>query len=215
MVVIGGGFPVGFVYRAELISVARQKGILFLASNADDLSSDFAHVFSTVGVRLRGVFVQSPAKMVFIGIGARATLSIPAPPVPKHSSRSASTQNTASRHVSKRHIGNAKKLSSTLRPRPLSEITMSDARNPFDLLLDEIRAVIREEIKAAANGASAKGGERLLDPKEAADMLSVSEDWLYHNAKKLPFTRKLGPRLLRFSYQGILKWAESKKFGSA
>jgi predicted DNA-binding transcriptional regulator AlpA len=54
----------------------------------------------------------------------------------------------------------------------------------------------------------------VLDPEEAAKLLSVSEDWLYHNAKKLPFTRKLGPRLLRFSYHGMIKWMESKKFGS-
>jgi len=94
---------------------------------------------------------------------------------------------------------------------------MSDpTKNPFDLLVDQIRAVVREEIKAAnnANGSAAKNGDRLLDPKEAADMLSVSDDWLYHNAKKLPFTRKLGPRLLRFSYQGIVKWMESKRLNS-
>jgi predicted DNA-binding transcriptional regulator AlpA len=87
------------------------------------------------------------------------------------------------------------------------------AKNPFDLLLDQIRDVVREEIKAASNGTAVKG-DRLLDPEEAAKLLSVSEDWLYHNAKKLPFTRKLGPRLLRFSYHGMIKWMESKKFGS-
>lgn len=86
------------------------------------------------------------------------------------------------------------------------------AKNPFDLLIDQIRAVVREEIKAV-NAAGAKT-DRLLDPAEAAKLLSVSEDWLYHQAKKLPFTRKLGPRLLRFSYQGIIKWMDSKKFGS-
>jgi predicted DNA-binding transcriptional regulator AlpA len=86
------------------------------------------------------------------------------------------------------------------------------AKNPFDLLLDQIRDVVRQEIKAASNGMAAKG-DRLLDPEGAAKLLSVSEDWLYHNAKKLPFTRKLGPRLLRFSYHGMLKWMESKKFG--
>ena len=85
--------------------------------------------------------------------------------------------------------------------------------NPFDSFLDRIREIVREEIKAAANGTAAKG-DRLLDHEEAAKLLSVSEDWLYHNAKKLPFTRKLGPRLLRFSYQGMIKWMESKKFGS-
>ena len=87
-------------------------------------------------------------------------------------------------------------------------------KTPFDLLVDQIRAAVREEIgKAAnANGATAKG-DRLLDPKETAKLLSVSEDWLYHNAKRLPFTRKLGPRLLRFSYSGLLKYMESKKLG--
>ena len=89
-----------------------------------------------------------------------------------------------------------------------------DPKNPFDLLLDQIRAAVREEIgKAAnANGAAVKG-DRLLNPKETARILSVSEDWLYHNAKRLPFTRKLGPRLLRFSYSGLLKYIESKKLG--
>jgi excisionase family DNA binding protein len=86
-------------------------------------------------------------------------------------------------------------------------------KNPFDLLLDQIRAVVREEIAANLNGTATKG-DRLLDPAEAAKLLSVSEDWLYHNAGKLPFTRKLGRRLLRFSYQEMMKWIESKKFGS-
>lgn len=85
------------------------------------------------------------------------------------------------------------------------------AKNPFDLLIDQIREAVREEITAANAGAKT---DRLLDPAEAAKLLSVSEDWLYHQAKRLPFTRKLGPRLLRFSYQGIIKWMESKKFGS-
>ena len=84
--------------------------------------------------------------------------------------------------------------------------------NPFDLLVEQIRAVVREEIKAGTIAGSKN--DRLLDPAEAAKVLSVSEDWLYHQAKKLPFTRKLGPRLLRFSYQGMIKWMESKKFGS-
>jgi len=79
------------------------------------------------------------------------------------------------------------------------------------LTVEEWREIVREEIsKAATNNIK---GDRLLDPEEAASLLSVSEDWLYHNARKLPFTRKLGPRLLRFSYYGMIKWMESKKFG--
>ena len=89
---------------------------------------------------------------------------------------------------------------------------MGDPANPFDPFFDRIREIIREEIKTGTIAASKN--DRLLDPEEAAKLLSVSEDWLYHQAKKLPFTRKLGPRLLRFSYQGMIKWMESKKFGS-
>src|SRR5262245_9626167 len=86
-------------------------------------------------------------------------------------------------------------------------------KNPFDLLVDQIRTVVREEIQANANGATGTAkGDRLLDPEEAAKLLSVSDDWLYHNAKRFPFTRKLGPRRLRLSYRGLLKWSEVKKF---
>jgi excisionase family DNA binding protein len=82
--------------------------------------------------------------------------------------------------------------------------------NPFDLLIEQIRAVVREEIRSAHNGRLAE--DRLLDIDEAAKLLSVSEDWLYHNLKKLPFARKLGPKMVRFSYAGIMRWLEAKKF---
>ena len=84
-------------------------------------------------------------------------------------------------------------------------------KNPFDLLVEEIRAAVREELRAA-NGPH--NSDKLLTPEEVAEHLGVSPDWVYHHHKKLPFTRKLGPRLLRFSHQAMLKWLESKKFGS-
>jgi len=77
----------------------------------------------------------------------------------------------------------------------------------------ELKALIEEAVrKAIASGATGNDGDRLLEPAEAAKLLSVSEEYLYRNRKKLPFARKLGPRLLRFSHQGLLKWAEAKKF---
>ena len=75
---------------------------------------------------------------------------------------------------------------------------------------EQLKALIDEAVRKAM--AAAGNGDRLLDPAEAAKLLSVSEDWLYHHAKKFPFTRKLGPRLLRFSYRGLLAYVESKKF---
>jgi predicted DNA-binding transcriptional regulator AlpA len=79
-----------------------------------------------------------------------------------------------------------------------------------DALLDAIRQIVREEVKAA--GTKHESNEdRLLTADEAAEMLAVSSDWLYRHAKKLPFTRKLGPKMLRFSHRGLAKWSESRK----
>jgi predicted DNA-binding transcriptional regulator AlpA len=77
------------------------------------------------------------------------------------------------------------------------------------LSVGQARELIREELTKALSVTSQQ--ERLLDAKEAAEMLSVSEDWLYRNSKKLPFTRKLAPKMLRFSYQGIVKYLATRQ----
>jgi predicted DNA-binding transcriptional regulator AlpA len=80
----------------------------------------------------------------------------------------------------------------------------------FEILLEGlVRRIIREEI--ATLKADVNEGDRLLDAPEAAKPLTVSEDWLYRHAKKLPFARKLGPKMLRFSHQGILKYLATRK----
>lgn len=80
-------------------------------------------------------------------------------------------------------------------------------------LNDVLKALIEPIIRDAVIEAINKGtdDDRLLDAEEAAKLLSVSEDWLYRNGKKLPFTRKLGSKMLRFSYQGILKYLQTRK----
>jgi len=79
-----------------------------------------------------------------------------------------------------------------------------------DAFLDAIRQAVREEMQAVhQNGQQA--GDRLLDVDEASKVLCVDEDWLYRHHKKLPFTRKLGPKMLRFSYQGIQKYLATRK----
>ena len=85
---------------------------------------------------------------------------------------------------------------------------MNEPKNPFDLLLDPIRAVVREEISKATNGNS--HADRLLTPEEAAELLGMSVKWLYRNAPKLPFTRKLGRKSLRFSHIGIQKYLAAR-----
>jgi len=71
-----------------------------------------------------------------------------------------------------------------------------------------LREILHQEVVEAING---QGSDRLLTAEEAAKVLSVSPDWLYRNAKRLPFTRKLGPKMLRFSSQGIQKYLATRK----
>ena len=78
--------------------------------------------------------------------------------------------------------------------------------DPFRFELEEI---VERAIKKALNGH--QDGDRLLDAEEAAKILSVSPDWLYRHANRLPFTRKLAPKMLRFSYQGIQKYLATRK----
>ena len=72
----------------------------------------------------------------------------------------------------------------------------------------DLRAMIREEITKALDTHGSE--EKLLDAVQAAKLMSVSTDWLYRHATKLPVTKRLGPRALRFSYQGIIKWLETR-----
>ena len=72
-----------------------------------------------------------------------------------------------------------------------------------------LRRIIREEIGSLQ--IKLREEDRLLDAGEASKRLCVSEDWLYRNAKKLPFARKLGPKMLRFSSIGIQKYLASRK----
>ncbi len=51
----------------------------------------------------------------------------------------------------------------------------------------------------------------LLEAKEAAKLLKMSEGWLYKNAKRLPFTRRVGLRSLRFSAEGIRRYLASRR----
>ena len=80
------------------------------------------------------------------------------------------------------------------------------------LTVEQLQALVREQVRSALGEHGPE--ERLLDAKEAARLLSVSEDWLYLHAKRLPFSRKLAPRVLRFSLQGLLKWTASRSKSS-
>ena len=90
---------------------------------------------------------------------------------------------------------------------------MSEPNNTPSLLgealLEKIRQAVRQQIQAAnQNGHQ---GDWLLDVEETAKLLCVEEGCLYRHHKKLPFSKKLGPKMLRFSYQGIQKYLATRK----
>jgi predicted DNA-binding transcriptional regulator AlpA len=83
------------------------------------------------------------------------------------------------------------------------------ARMLVTLSVGELREMIRQELQAIERtGAEA---DEWVDIKMAAKLMGVSPEWLYHNRKTLPFVSKIGPRLLRFSRNGLQKWMASRK----
>jgi predicted DNA-binding transcriptional regulator AlpA len=87
---------------------------------------------------------------------------------------------------------------------------MSETPTTLEAAIEQmLRRIVREEIGTLR--AEVNGQDHLVDAETAAKFLSVSEDWLYRNAKKLPFTRKLGPKMLRFSSMGIQKYLTMRK----
>ena len=82
-----------------------------------------------------------------------------------------------------------------------------------DALRSELKEIVREVFREEMKNRGGNNGveERLLDTKEVAQILGVSESYLEHNAHRLPFTRRLGPKLLRFSYIAMLKFIDAKK----
>ena len=78
-----------------------------------------------------------------------------------------------------------------------------------EALAGVLQPIIQKAVREALNGH--RDEDRLVDAEEAAKILSVSVEWLYRNAKRLPFTRKLGHKMLRFSSVGIQKYLAVRK----
>jgi predicted DNA-binding transcriptional regulator AlpA len=94
---------------------------------------------------------------------------------------------------------------------------MSEQQKIVVLTESELEAVIERAILKALSGAYHDGNgnghaeDHLLTPEEAAEKLNVKLCWLYRHAKKLPFTRRLSRKALRFSEAGLLRWQAAKK----
>jgi len=78
--------------------------------------------------------------------------------------------------------------------------------NAFDLLIDQIRAVVREEIRANGN---AKPKE-LLAPEELARRLSLPVSWVYEQSRQgnIP-THRIG-KYIRFDLAEVIDSQKNK-----
>jgi excisionase family DNA binding protein len=79
------------------------------------------------------------------------------------------------------------------------------AKNPFDLLLDQIRAVVREEIKANGNGHTA-----LLTAEELAKALQVNKAIVYEWVKSKTIPHYQAGRFVRFNLNEVLESQRKK-----
>jgi len=75
-------------------------------------------------------------------------------------------------------------------------------RDQLPQLLGELETIRATALMKMSAPSSLPERDELLSIEAAADRMGVSTDYLYRNSKRLPFTRRMGRKLL-FSSVGI------------
>ena len=99
------------------------------------------------------------------------------------------------------------------------DLLLSEAR---DVPVERIPSMLGELERVKAHlwvrlnaNRTASGGEQQADEslgvKEAARRLGMSPGWLYRHARDLPFAKRVGPRTLRFSAEGIRRYLTARR----
>src|SRR5437879_10181756 len=96
--------------------------------------------------------------------------------------------------------------------------TLADLRRAVETLPPGSSVTLpRDALLQAINGNGAaltpepEQSDRLLTVREAAKRLGVSKRYVYGHADEYPFTRRLGPKTLRFSERGLERWLARTK----
>jgi hypothetical protein len=99
-----------------------------------------------------------------------------------------------------------------------SKVTRRLEAEPTKILGDALRAEIKDIVREAlreerVENTNTSGTEKdtLLTAKETAALIGVNVRWMYRHADKLPFTRRLNRKTLRFSKNGLDRWVAAKK----
>ena len=77
------------------------------------------------------------------------------------------------------------------------------------LTTEEFSTLVENAVKSALKAGMKE--DRLLSVEQVCEILNVYPGWVYHNLKKLPFTRKVSG-MLRFSANGLQRYIEQSKF---
>jgi predicted DNA-binding transcriptional regulator AlpA len=77
-------------------------------------------------------------------------------------------------------------------------------------LKEILREVLREEL-ADNTKPNDDEKETLLTVDDAAALIGVNRRWMYRHAHKLPFTRRINRKTLRFTEAGLRRWLAAKK----
>ncbi len=79
-----------------------------------------------------------------------------------------------------------------------------------DALAGVLRPIVVEAVETALNNQRKDEDERLLTIGETVAVMSVSKDWLYAHGEKHGLRRKLGPKLVRYSWKAIQKFIATR-----
>jgi predicted DNA-binding transcriptional regulator AlpA len=97
-------------------------------------------------------------------------------------------------------------------------VRQADAEEAADLVGHLHRLAALCQLRLTPNGQAARPTPansepeiKLIDANAAAKLIGTKVRWLYDRADELPFTRRLGPRTLRFDEAGIRRWLETRR----
>lgn len=85
----------------------------------------------------------------------------------------------------------------------------TDSRLLVTVSIEEMESIVHRAVVTALRATPRE--DKLLTVEQVCSTLNATEEWVYHNAKKLPFVRKIGG-MLRFSSNGLQRYIESRKF---
>ena len=87
-------------------------------------------------------------------------------------------------------------------------------KNPFDLLVDQIRAVVREEIKAAiGNGTKPAAEKEWLRAEELKDLYGLPKTWFEERGRAGEIARTKPGRYVLFKRRDVEAFLEKNKKG--